>query len=61
MCVQQSVDERLTMVLREGMNTKAAAKLVSSEFNLRKKDVYDMAIKLQNSKIEETEQATWKT
>lgn len=54
----QSVEERLTMVLREGMNTKAAAKLVSSEFNLRKKDVYDMAIKLQNSKIEETEQAT---
>jgi uncharacterized protein YoaH (UPF0181 family) len=46
--VQQSVEDRVIALLEEGMSTKEAAKLVSGEMNVRKKDVYAAALRLQN-------------
>lgn len=47
LCVQQSVDERVSALLEDGMSTKAAAKVVSGELNVRRKDAYAAALRLQ--------------
>jgi uncharacterized protein YoaH (UPF0181 family) len=46
--VQLSVEDRVSELLEEGMSTKAAAKLVSGEMNVSRKDVYAAALRIQN-------------
>lgn len=47
--MQQSLDERLHELLQDGMGTKAAAKVVSGELNVSRKEVYAAVLKLQSN------------
>ena len=45
--VQVTQEERLTELLHDGKAVKHAAKQVSAEFGVRKKHMYDIALRIQ--------------
>ena len=45
--MQETMGERVSALLQGGMSTREAAKVVSGEMNVRKKDAYAEALRLQ--------------